>query len=212
MSYLVFAGRHQYESNLVDNDVIFGTSGLTATMDEQGKKTVPIAIAREWKNGMKECTDSIKKKTDRNCQKMGGLGPVLGYPMAQRAYHGGQADRKIKKVIETIRKNPYSAEDIPTGPVVIKRWPRPYTACHLLSSYVSEGKLSCQITSAARYLPGGTVKIAPTRLLTMMIAQVTGIKPATSSHNLGRHNLYINHLEQVDLQLHASPVVAQADY
>ena len=137
----------------------------------------------------------------------GDLGPIYGYQWRSwPTPDGGHVDQ-IRQVLEEIRRNPDSRR------LIVSAWnvadvPRMALApCHtLFQFYVVEGRLSCQLyqRSADLFL-GVPFNIASYALLTMMMAQVTGLAPGDFVHTFGDAHLYVNHLDQVRLQLSREP-------
>jgi thymidylate synthase len=140
---------------------------------------------------------------DEWADENGELGPVYGKQW--RKWEG--ANRKtydqITELIETIKKNPDSRRMMVCAWNVADVEKMALPPCHaLFQFYVSEGKLSCQLYQrSADIFLGVPFNIASYALLTMMIAQVTGLKPGDFIHTFGDAHLYINHLEQTELQL-----------
>ena len=137
----------------------------------------------------------------------GELGPVYGYQWRSWPAPDGRHIDQISEVLAQIRKNPDSRR------LVVSAWnvadiPRMALApCHALFQFhVAEGRLSCQLyqRSADMFL-GVPFNIASYALLTLMVAQVTGLKPGELIHTLGDAHLYLNHLEQADEQLARTP-------
>ena len=137
----------------------------------------------------------------------GELGPVYGYQWRSWPAPDGRHIDQISDVLAQIRSNPESRR------LVVSAWnvadiPRMALApCHaLFQFYVADGKLSCQLyqRSADLFL-GVPFNIASYALLTLMVAQVTGLKPGEFVHTLGDAHLYLNHLEQADEQLARTP-------
>ena len=133
----------------------------------------------------------------------GELGPVYGYQWRSwPTPDGGKVDQ-IEQVIEQIRRTPDSRR------LIVSAWnvadvPRmKLPPCHLLFQfYVAEGRLSCQMYQrSADVFLGVPFNIASYALLTMMVAQVTGLQPGEFIHTFGDAHLYLNHLEQTRLQL-----------
>lgn len=137
----------------------------------------------------------------------GDLGPVYGYQW--RSWpdgKGGHIDQ-ISQLIDQIRKNPDSRR------LMVSAWnvscvnDMALPPCHaLFQFYVADGKLSCQLyqRSADTFL-GVPFNIASYALLTLMVAQVCGLKPGEFIHTLGDAHLYMNHLDQAKLQLSRPP-------
>ncbi|MFG6495669.1 thymidylate synthase [Fictibacillus sp. UD] len=137
----------------------------------------------------------------------GNLGPVYGHQWRSWAAPNGETIDQITNVIEDIKKNPDSRRLIVSAwnPSDVPNMALP--PCHLLFQfYVADGKLSCQLyqRSADSFL-GVPFNIASYALLTMMVAQVTGLKPGEFVHTVGDAHIYTNHLEQVELQLTRDP-------
>ena len=137
----------------------------------------------------------------------GDLGPVYGHQWRSwPTADGGEIDQ-IAKVTEMIKKNPNSRRLIVTAwnPADVDRMALPPCHC-LFQFFVVDGKLSCQLyqRSADTFL-GVPFNIASYALLTMMMAQVCGLKPGEFIHSFGDVHLYLNHLEQAQLQLTRTP-------
>ncbi|MBY0425601.1 MAG: thymidylate synthase, partial [Cytophagales bacterium] len=133
----------------------------------------------------------------------GNLGPVYGYQW--RSWHGanGETIDQISNLIAQIKKNPDSRRLIVSAWNVADIDKMKLPPCHaLFQFYVANGKLSCQLYQrSADVFLGVPFNIASYALLTMMIAQVTGLGVGEFVHTLGDAHLYTNHLEQAQLQL-----------
>jgi len=133
----------------------------------------------------------------------GDLGPVYGHQWRHWPGRDGLEIDQITQLVEGLRKNPDSRRHIVTAwnPADVDRMALP--PCHaLFQFYVADGKLSCQLYQrSADIFLGVPFNIASYALLTMMIAQVAGLKPGDFVHTLGDAHLYANHLEQAQLQL-----------
>ncbi len=194
---------------LVDNDVpIWNEWPYRAYLQSQGKP-VPDSGSDEWREGMKAFVQQIK--TDGEfAKKHGELGPVYGYQWRSWPAPDGRHIDQIKQVQETLRSNPDSRR------IIVSAWnvadidemaKSGLPPCHtLFQFYVADGRLSCQLyqRSADTFL-GVPFNIASYALLTMMMAQVTGLQLGEFVHTLGDTHIYLNHLEQVDLQLSREP-------
>ena len=137
----------------------------------------------------------------------GDLGPVYGYQWRSWPAPDGRHIDQIAQVIEGIRKNPDSRRLIVSAWNVADIPDMALAPCHVLFQfYVAEGRLSCQLYQrSADVFLGVPFNIASYALLTMMIAQVTGLRPGDFVHTLGDAHLYLNHLEQAELQLSRDP-------
>jgi thymidylate synthase len=137
----------------------------------------------------------------------GNLGRVYGAQWCDWRTTDGSAINQIDRVIEQIQKNPDSRRLIVSAWNVGEIEKMALPPCHaLFQFFVQDGELSCQLyqRSADLFL-GVPFNIASYALLTMMIAQVTGLKPGTFVHTFGDLHLYSNHLEQAKLQLTREP-------
>jgi thymidylate synthase len=138
----------------------------------------------------------------------GDLGPVYG--VQWRAWRGanGKVTDQISDVIEHIKQKPYSRRHIVSAWNVTEIENMALPPCHLLFQFfVAEGRLSCQLYQrSADIFLGVPFNIASYALLTMMIAQVTGLQPGEFVHTLGDAHLYNNHIEQARLQITREPL------
>ncbi|HKD57239.1 MAG TPA: thymidylate synthase [Hyphomicrobiaceae bacterium] len=137
----------------------------------------------------------------------GDLGPVYGKQWRSWAAPDGRQIDQIRDVMETLKTNPDSRRMIVTAwnPADIPAMA--LAPCHcLFQFYVVQGSLSCQLYQrSADVFLGVPFNIASYALLTMMIAQAAGLAPGEFIHTLGDTHLYLNHLEQADLQLTRTP-------
>ncbi len=175
---------------------------------------VPKTGSEEWSAGIKEFIEKIK--TDENFSKdYGNLGPIYGYqwrswPAYAEASEGKPAHKyhidQLKNVIEQIKKTPDSRR------LIVSAWnvadidemaKAGLPPCHcLFQFYVADGKLSCQLyqRSCDTFL-GVPFNIASYALLVMIIAQICGLEAGEFVWTGGDTHLYLNHLEQANLQL-----------
>lgn len=137
----------------------------------------------------------------------GDLGKVYGYQWRSYPdYNGGFIDQ-ISQAVEMINNDPYSRRIIVNSWNVADLNNMNLPPCHcFFQFYVSDGKLSLQMyqRSADCFL-GVPFNIASYALLLQMMAQVTGLKPGEFIHTIGDAHIYLNHLEQVELQLSRKP-------
>lgn len=133
----------------------------------------------------------------------GNLGPVYGKQWRSWASPDGRTIDQISEVVNTLKKNPDSRR------IIVSAWnpadipDMALAPCHcLFQFYVADGKLSCQLYQrSADVFLGVPFNIASYALLTLMLAQVCDLKPGDFVWTGGDTHLYVNHLEQVDLQL-----------
>jgi thymidylate synthase len=140
---------------------------------------------------------------DEWADAQGELGPVYGRQWRSWPTPDGGSIDQIANVVEAIRRNPDSRRLIVSAwnPADVDKMALPPCHC-LFQFYVANGKLSCQLYQrSADVFLGVPFNIASYSLLTMMVAQVTGLKPGDFVHSLGDAHLYSNHLEQARLQL-----------
>jgi len=137
----------------------------------------------------------------------GDLGPVYGAQWRSWRGADGRTFDQIKSVIEQIKKNPDSRRLIVNAWNVGELDKMALPPCHaFFQFYVANGKLSCQLYQrSADIFLGVPFNIASYALLTMMIAQVTNLEVGEFVHTLGDAHLYLNHLEQTELQLTREP-------
>lgn len=137
----------------------------------------------------------------------GDLGHIYGYQWRSWPTPDGRHIDQIAGVVESLRTNPDSRRHIVSawnvGEIELMALP----PCHaLFQFYVADGRLSCQLYQrSADVFLGVPFNIASYALLTMMVAQVVGLRPGDFVHTTGDTHLYLNHSEQVALQLERTP-------
>ena len=137
----------------------------------------------------------------------GNLGPVYGHQWRSWPTPDGRHIDQLAQVIEAIRSNPDSRRHIVSAWNVADVDSMALPPCHaLFQFYVADGRLSCQLYQrSADIFLGVPFNIASYALLTHMVAQVTGLEVGDFVHTFGDAHLYLNHLEQADLQLSREP-------
>jgi thymidylate synthase len=144
---------------------------------------------------------------DEWADKDGELGPVYGYQWRSWPAPDGRHIDQVGQIIEQIRKNPDSRRLVVSAWNVADLPKMALLPCHaFFQFYVAGGRLSCQMyqRSADLFL-GVPFNIASYALLTLMVAQVCGLKPGDFVHTFGDTHLYLNHLDQAREQLARSP-------
>jgi len=144
---------------------------------------------------------------DEWADEQGDLGPIYGYQWRSWPAPDGRAIDQLSQVIEQIRTNPDSRRLIVSAWNVAQIPEMALPPCHaLFQFYVAGGRLSCQLYQrSADVFLGVPFNIASYSLLTMMVAQVSGLAPGEFVHTFGDVHLYLNHLEQARLQLTREP-------
>ena len=189
---------------LVENGVgIWNDWPYQNWLRETGQDTSLKKYSPEWRAVMKEFIEKIKTDSDFAAQ-YGDLGPVYG----KQWRNFGGVDQ-LTQLIEDIKSNPDSRRLIVSAwnpqdiPVMVKSGLPP---CHsLFQFYVVNGRLSCQLYQrSADVFLGVPFNIASYAILTMMIAQVSGLGIGDFVHTFGDAHLYLNHMDQVEEQLSRS--------
>ena len=144
---------------------------------------------------------------DEWADQNGDLGHIYGYQWRSWPTPDGKHIDQISQVVDQIRKNPDSRRLIVSAWNVAEIDTMALPPCHtLFQFYVADNKLSCQLYQrSADVFLGVPFNIASYALLTQMVAQVTGLEVGTFVHTLGDAHIYLNHTEQVDLQLSRTP-------
>ncbi|HXI11914.1 MAG TPA: thymidylate synthase [Thermoanaerobaculia bacterium] len=139
--------------------------------------------------------------------EQGELGPVYGSQWRSWPAPDGSSIDQISQLIDQIRNNPDSRRHIVSAWNVAEISKMKLPPCHaLFQFYVAEGRLSCQLYQrSADIFLGVPFNIASYALLTMMVAQVCGLRAGDFVHTLGDAHLYANHFDQADLQLTREP-------
>ncbi len=170
---------------------------------------VPSSSSAEWKEGIKEFTKQVLED-DAFAKEYGELGPVYGYQWRNWPAPDGRRIDQIREVVEQIKNSPDSRR------MIVSAWnvadieemaKSGLPPCHcLFQFYVANGKLSCQLyqRSCDTFL-GVPFNIASYSLLTIMLAQVCGLKPGEFVWTGGDTHIYSNHFEQVKEQLTRVP-------
>lgn len=139
--------------------------------------------------------------------KDGNLGPIYGYQWRSWPAAGEKKIDQLLNVVDSVRKSPDSRRHIVCAWNVGELDKMALPPCHILFQfYVANGKLSCQLYQrSADIFLGVPFNIASYSLLTMMVAKVTGLEPGEFVHTLGDAHIYMNHIEQVKLQMTREP-------
>ncbi len=190
---------------LADNNVHIWDEWPYKAFLQRNNLPIPEINGEDWKKGMSEFVEKIKSD-ESFAKEYGNLGPIYGYQWRNwPTPNGGHVDQ-LKQVIETIKKSPDSRR------IIVSAWnvadieemaKAGLPPCHcLFQFYVADGKLSCQLyqRSCDTFL-GVPFNIASYALLTMIIAQITGLQAGEFVWTGGDTHLYLNHLEQVKTQL-----------
>jgi len=168
--------------------------------------------SESWKVKMDEFVENIKKD-DVFAKKWGELGPIYGKQWRSWESARGEKIDQIQNVIDLIKKDPTSRRIMVSGwnvgeiQELIRNHHHAPPPCHSLFQFmVINGKLSCQLYQrSADVFLGVPFNIASYALLTLMIAHVTGLQPGEFIHTFGDVHIYLNHLDQVKLQLSREP-------
>ncbi len=144
---------------------------------------------------------------DEWADENGDLGQIYGYQWRSWPAADGRKVDQIKLLIDSLQGDPDSRRHIISAWNVGELDKMALPPCHIFFQfYVSEGKLSCQLYQrSADIFLGVPFNIASYSMLLMMVAQVTGLKPYEFVHTLGDAHIYLNHLDQVNLQLTREP-------
>ncbi len=139
----------------------------------------------------------------------GELGPVYGKQWRSWAAPDGRSIDQISQLVAGLKSNPWSRRHVISAwnPADVDDMALP--PCHCLFQFhvSTDGKLSCQLYQrSADVFLGVPFNIASYALLTLIMAQVTGLKPGTFVHTLGDAHLYLNHLDQARLQISREPL------
>lgn len=144
---------------------------------------------------------------DEWANENGDLGPVYGHQWRSWTGADGKTYDQVKEVLNLLKTNPDSRRMIINAWNVADLPKMALSPCHaLFQFYVADGRLSCQLYQrSADVFLGVPFNIASYALLTMMMAQVTGLQPGEFIHTFGDVHLYSNHVEQAKLQLTREP-------
>jgi thymidylate synthase len=137
----------------------------------------------------------------------GNLGPVYGYQWRSWPTADGRKIDQLSNVVSNIKTSPESRRHLVNAWNVGEIDKMALPPCHILFQfYVAGGKLSCQLYQrSADIFLGVPFNIASYSLLTMMVAQITGLKPGEFIHTFGDAHIYLNHIDQVKIQLAREP-------
>jgi thymidylate synthase len=156
---------------------------------------------------IKYLTENGVKIWNEWADENGNLGPVYGYQWRSWPADGGRKIDQLMNVIGSIKKSPDSRRHIVSAWNVGELEKMALPPCHIMFQfYVADGRLSCQLYQrSADIFLGVPFNIASYAILTHMVAQVTSLRPGDFIHTLGDAHIYLNHIEQVKLQLTREP-------
>ena len=188
---------------------ISGSTNIKYLVDNNVKiwNEWPYEIFKKSNDYNNETIDEFVEKIKNDsvfAEKYGELGPVYGKQW--RDFNGEGIDQ-LENLINQIKTNPYSRRHIicAWNPCEVDKMALP--PCHsFIQFYVNEGLLSCQLYQrSGDVFLGIPFNIASYALFTMMIAQVTNLKPGVFVHTIGDAHIYLNHIDQINLQLSREP-------
>ena len=144
---------------------------------------------------------------DEWADENGDLGNIYGYQWRSWPAPNGESVDQISQIIDSIKNNPDSRRHIVSAWNVADLKNMALPPCHILFQfYVADGKLSCQLYQrSADVFLGVPFNIASYAILLKMVAQATGLEPFEFVHTLGDAHIYLNHIDQVKLQLSREP-------
>ena len=192
---------------LVDNDVkIWNEWPFQSYLKQNNLESQFSKYSKEWSEKLDWFVSQVKIDSEF-AKKWGELGPVYGY---QWRNFNGQGVDQIKKVQEALRKDPNSRRILVVAynPAQVDEMAKSgLPPCHaLFQFYVANGKLSCQLYQrSCDVFLGVPFNIASYALLTIMMAQASGLKSGEFIWTGGDTHIYLNHLEQVKVQLSRTP-------
>ena len=198
---------------LVDNDVkIWNEWAFTGYLRANDLEAKLPRYSEEWSAELENFVAQMKSD-DEFAAKYGDLGPVYGKQWRCWEDRNGKCIDQIMAVVEAIKKNPDSRRIIVSGwnvaeleNLIADKHSAPPPCHSLFQFYVADGKLSCQLYQrSADVFLGVPFNIASYSLLTMMMAQATGLKPGEFIHTFGDVHIYNNHFDQVREQLSRQP-------
>lgn len=168
--------------------------------------------SEKWQEKKKWFIEQVKENEDF-AKEYGDLGPVYGKQWIRWSGNNGEEINQIQNIVDMLKKNPNDRRMIVAGwnvadiQSLIKAKTAAPPLCHTMFQFYSvNGKLSCQLYQrSADVFLGVPFNIASYSLLTMMMAQVTGLEPGEFIHTFGDAHLYNNHMEQTNLQLSRQP-------
>lgn len=198
---------------LVQNDVkIWNEWAYQIYLEKNGLVEKYPRYSEEWKAKLAEFVEQIKTD-EKFALAWGELGPIYGKQWRRWQAPGGEEVDQIQNVVDLITKDPTSRRIIVSGwnvgeiQELIRNHHHAPPPCHTLFQFiVVDGKLSCQLYQrSADVFLGVPFNIASYALLTHMLAQVTGLEAGEFIHTFGDVHIYLNHLDQVDVQLSREP-------
>jgi thymidylate synthase len=198
---------------LVDNDIkIWNEWAYQGYLEKNNLADKLPRYSDEWKKELENFVTQMKA-SEEFAKQYGELGPIYGKQWVRWKASDGTEINQIQNVIDLIKTDPTSRRIIVSGwnvgeiQELIKSHHKAPPSCHTLFQFmVIDGKLSCQLyqRSADSFL-GVPFNIASYALLTMMMAQVTGLQPGEFIHTFGDLHIYKNHFDQVKEQLSRTP-------
>lgn len=161
----------------------------------------------QGQTNIKYLNDNKVSIWDEWADEHGDLGHIYGYQWRSWPAHSGKHIDQISEVVQSIKNNPDSRRHIVNAWNVGELDKMALPPCHIMFQfYVAHGKLSCQMYQrSADIFLGVPFNIASYALLLLMMAQVTGLEPGEFIHTFGDAHIYLNHIDQVKLQLTRKP-------